>query len=157
MAMPVLTGLAQMQTEVLMEIMQHQEEMVAGQVLIAIITIVVEMYEEAHQVRAVRMMIIMHVHVEMATMKVEVVALIQIHQAGTIIAVHQQVQALVVRLIAGQVEVEVHNQEALLLIVGQEVLLLLILHHQAHQAVQVAVEEEAEVAVGQDNLSFKIR
>lgn len=114
---------------------------------------------EVHQAQAVQMMNIMLVLVEMVATKEQAAAVIQIIlREDIIIAVHQQVQALAVRLIAGQMEAVVHNQEALHLTVGQEVLLLLILHHQAvAQAIQVvAAAVVAEAAVGQDNLSFKI-
>ena len=43
MVMPVLTEVAQMQTEVRMEIMQRQEETVAGQATILTIAITAEM------------------------------------------------------------------------------------------------------------------
>ena len=98
----------------------------------------------------------MLVHVETEAMKVEVAGQRQIilTQEAIITAVHQQVRVLVVRQTIGLMEVVVHNQEVHHLIIFQEVLQALHIHHrQVHLrvALHLAVRQVVAAAVDQDN------
>lgn len=154
---------------VLTETMQRQEETVVGQVVMqATLTtekILARMVEVLPTRTVIRLIVIITlVPVEMVLMKVEVVQLQ--HQAiqilvVIIIAVRREVQAvhrIITQMVVARSQ---HNQEALLLIAGQEVHqhhLILLLHRVHLREVQVVVvhhlvaAEAVEVAVARDNI-----